>query len=60
MISFSIAPDGSVKEAVLTSSSPGNPKVEDCMVNEFKGLRFPAAEKQTNALFPFVFRGAKR
>lgn len=59
-ISFSVAPDGALKGASVSSSSLGNPKVEECMLSEFEKLRFPAAQKQTNASFPFVFKGGGR
>ena len=58
-IAFSIAPDGTVKSADVASSSLGNPAVESCMVKGFQALRFPTAEKPTNAVFPFAFKGRR-
>jgi outer membrane biosynthesis protein TonB len=55
-IGFQIWTDGRVARADVTSSSLGNPHVERCMVEAFKKLRFPVAQKQTGAMFPFVFK----
>ena len=59
IVAFSIAPDGTVSSAIVSSSSMGKPEVETCMAEEFRKLKFPAAEKPTHAKFPFVFKGVK-
>jgi outer membrane biosynthesis protein TonB len=59
-IAFKIAPGGSVSGASLAGSSLNNARVEGCMLRQFKRLRFPVADKGTNAAFPFVFRPSKR
>jgi hypothetical protein len=53
-ISFGITPDGSVSRASIGSSSIKNPRIEGCMLRVFNRLKFPAADKPTNASFPFV------
>jgi hypothetical protein len=59
-IAFSVAPSGSVSSASITGSSLKNPRVEGCMLRAFQRLKFPAADKATNASFPFAFRAAKK
>jgi len=56
-ISFSVSPGGDVASAGVSTSSLGNPRVEGCMLRTFNRLRFPTADKATNASFPFVFKG---
>jgi TonB family protein len=58
-IAFSIAPGGSVSGASVASSSLGNARVEGCILRQARRLKFPAADKPTNANYPFVFRPAK-
>jgi hypothetical protein len=53
-ISFGIGPDGSVSRASIGSSSIKNPRIEGCMLRVFNRLKFPAADKATNASFPFM------
>jgi hypothetical protein len=55
-VSFSISPGGSVASASITSSSLGNPRVEGCVLRQFNRLKFPVADKPTNAGYPFVFK----
>jgi hypothetical protein len=59
-ISFSISPGGDVSAASVSGSSLKNPRVEGCMLRTFQRLHFPAADKPTNASFPFVFRAGKK
>jgi hypothetical protein len=59
-VAFSIAPSGSVSAASITGSSLKNPRVEGCVLRTFQRLKFPSADKPTNASFPFAFRGSKR
>lgn len=59
-IAFSISPGGGVSAANISGSSLKNPRVEGCMLRTFQRLKFPAADKPTNASFPFAFRGSKR
>ena len=58
-VAFAIAPDGTVTSADVASTSLGNPTVESCMVKTCLALRFPTAEKPTNAVFPFAFKGRR-
>ncbi len=59
-VSFSITPSGSVGSVSVSNSSLANPRVEGCITRLFGRLQFPAADKPTNAAFPFVFRPSKR
>jgi hypothetical protein len=59
-ISFSISPGGTVSSVSVSNSSLGNPRVEGCITRQFGRLKFPIADKPTNAAFPFVFRPSKR
>ncbi len=58
-ISFGISPDGSVSRASIGSSSIKNARIEGCMLRVFNRLKFPAADKSTNASFPFVQKGKR-
>jgi hypothetical protein len=59
-IAFSISPGGDVSAASVSGSSLKNPRVEGCMLRTFQRLRFPSADKPTNAAFPFAFRASKK
>jgi len=56
-ISFSVSPGGDVASASVSHSSLDNQRVEGCMLRTFNRLKFPTADKATNAAFPFVFKG---
>jgi hypothetical protein len=55
-VAFSVSPGGSVAGASIASSSLGNARVEGCMLRQFNRLKFPVADKATNASFPFLFK----
>jgi hypothetical protein len=59
-LAFKIAPDGSVKCSSISSSSLRNAKVESCMLEKLQAVRFPAADKPTNVVFPFAFRSSQQ
>jgi hypothetical protein len=59
-VSWSITPGGSVTGASIGSSSLSNGRVEGCVLRQVKRLRFPVADKPTNAAFPFVFRPSSK
>jgi TonB family protein len=59
-ISWSVTPGGSVAGASIASSSLGNARVEGCILRQIRRLRFPTADKATNAAFPFVFKPGKK
>jgi len=59
-ISWHIDPGGSVGAASVGGSSLGNARVEGCVLRQVKRLRFPVADKGTNASFPFAFRPSKK
>jgi hypothetical protein len=59
-VSFSVAPGGSVSSANVTGSSLNNPRVEGCILRQFKRLQFPSADKASGASFPFAFRPGKK
>jgi hypothetical protein len=56
-VGFSISPGGDVASANVSHSSLGNERAEGCMMRVFNRLKFPSADKATNASFPFVFKG---
>ncbi len=58
-VSFTVSPDGSVA-ARISDSSLGNARVESCVLRTFNRLRFPTADKPTNAHYPLVFHPGKR
>jgi len=58
-VAFGVSPGGSVASASIASSSLGNPRVEGCMLRTFNRLKFPTADKATNASFPFKFQGKR-
>ncbi len=59
-ISFSVTPGGDVSNSRVASSSLGNARVEGCILRQFGRLRFPTADKPTNASFPFIFKPGKK
>lgn len=59
-VSFSITPGGDVSTSRVASSSLSNPRVEGCILRQFARLRFPTADKPTNASFPFIFKPGKK
>jgi hypothetical protein len=59
-VSFGITPGGDVSGSHVQSSSLGNARVEGCVLRQFARLRFPTADKGTNASFPFIFKPGKK
>lgn len=59
-VAFGITPGGDVSGARVSSSSLSNPRVEGCILRQFSRLRFPTADKPTNASFPFIFKPGKK
>ncbi|HVW26279.1 MAG TPA: AgmX/PglI C-terminal domain-containing protein [Polyangiaceae bacterium] len=59
-IAWSITPGGDVSSARVQSSTLGNPRVEGCIQRLFSRLRFPTADKGTNASWPFLFKPGKK
>lgn len=59
-VTFSISPGGTVASASISGSSLKNARVEGCILRQFQRLKFPTADKPTNATFPFAFRPAKK
>ncbi len=59
-VSWSITPGGSVAGANIGGSSLGNPRVEGCIKRQFMRLKFPSADKSTNASWTFSFRPSKK
>jgi TonB family protein len=57
VVTFTIAAEGSVTEAVLARTSDGDAGVERCVVDVMRGLRFePATDAGTiRVTYPFVF-----
>ena len=59
-VSWSITPGGSVGGASVGGSSLGNARVEGCILRQFRRLKFPQADKPTNAGWTFSFRPSKK
>ncbi len=59
-VSFSITPGGDTTGSRVQSSTLGNPRVEGCILRQFARLRFPTADKGTNASWPFIFKPGKK
>jgi hypothetical protein len=71
VVSFAVEPNGAVVDATPLFKedgmvAPGNqspqfttvtdPEAIDCVVDVYRGLRFPRATKRTNAVFPILFQ----
>ncbi|HEY6556664.1 MAG TPA: AgmX/PglI C-terminal domain-containing protein [Polyangiaceae bacterium] len=59
-VSWSVTPGGSVGGTNLGSSSLSNARVEGCILRQFSRLKFPTADKPTNASWTFSFRPSKK
>jgi hypothetical protein len=59
-IAWSITPGGDTTGPRVQSSTLGNPRVEGCILRQFARLRFPTADKGTNASWPFIFKPGKK
>jgi hypothetical protein len=59
-VSFGITPGGDVSGVRIASSSLSNARVEGCILRQFGRLRFPTADKGTNASWPFIFKPGKK
>jgi hypothetical protein len=59
-VSFGVTPGGDVSGSRVQSSTLGNARVEGCILRQFARLRFPTADKPTNAAFPFIFKPGKK
>ncbi len=57
VIRFTIGADGTTRNAKVKQSTLGNAKVESCMVDVAKKLKFPAerGRKDTRVIYPFRF-----
>jgi hypothetical protein len=59
-IAWSVTPGGDVSGPRVQSSSLNNARIEGCILRQFGRLRFPTADKPTNAAFPFIFKPGKK
>jgi len=59
-IRFGVTPGGDTSGSSVQSSSLGNARVEGCILRQFARLRFPTADKPTNASWPFIFKPGKK
>ncbi len=59
-VSFGITPGGDVSSSHIQNSTLGNARVEGCILRQFGRLRFPTADKGTNAAFPFIFKPGRK
>lgn len=59
-VSFTITPAGGVTDTRISNTSLNNGRVESCLLRIFNRLKFPAADKATNANYPLLFRPGKQ
>ncbi len=59
-VGWRITPGGSVSGASIGGSSLSNPRVEGCILRQFRRLHFPVADKPTGASWTFAFRPSKK
>jgi hypothetical protein len=59
-VSFGVTPGGDVTGSRIQSSTLGNARIEGCILRQFARLRFPSADKATNASWPFIFKPGKK
>ena len=59
-LKVTLGPTGSVNEAQVAKSTAKNPKVDQCVVDAFKKIKFPAPKAGATSVFtfPMVFGGA--
>jgi hypothetical protein len=58
-VGFRAETDGHVETASVTFSSFNDPALEDCILQVFKSMAFPKADRPTRAEYPFVQREKK-
>ena len=59
-LKVTLGPSGSVSEALVTNSTAKNAKVDQCVVDGFKKIKFPAPKSGATSVFtfPMEFKGA--
>lgn len=55
-VNASVAPNGSIAAIETASKTLEDRKVERCLLEVFRSMKFPHARKPTNFSFPLVFR----
>ena len=59
-LKVTLGPSGSVSQALIANSTAKNPKVDQCVVDAFKKLKFPPPKSGATSVFtfPMEFKGA--
>jgi TonB family protein len=59
-LKVTLGPTGNVNEALVAKSTAKNPKVDQCVVDGFKKIKFPAPKAGATSVFtfPMEFGGA--
>jgi outer membrane biosynthesis protein TonB len=58
VLSWDVLPDGSVSAPMIFRATLDNARVEECVLRQVRGWRFPASNSQTTVdSFPFRFPG---
>ncbi len=58
VLSWDVLPDGSVSAPMIFRATLDNPRVEECVLRQVRGWRFPASNSQTTVdSVPFRFPG---
>ena len=55
VLDYTIAADGTVKDASVASTTAHDKKLEDCLVGRMRSLRFVAPGSEERVSYPFVF-----
>ncbi len=55
VLDYTIAADGTVKDASVSSTTAHDKKLEDCLVGRMRSLRFVAPGSEMRVSYPFVF-----
>lgn len=61
VLEWDVDDTGSVKRALVKTSTLNDPDTENCMLDKLKATKFPPAAKgiTTNIIYPFVFAKVK-
>ena len=54
VLQLTIARDGRVRGIEKTSSTIGDPEIDDCVTNAVRGLRFPVSADERHVTFPLA------
>jgi hypothetical protein len=54
-VSWRIAPDGTVTDAAIVSSTLDNERAKGCVLRRVRAFRFPPADGPSQVTYPFAF-----